>query len=943
MDDNFRNQGFPRKKFLSFLVIIFVIISIPLTILTASQKELRDSRGRANLATDINTQTKELFSASIDSDKIIISQNRKEQMISLAKSNPDEFLLNALTTDMRNNLPIPAQENVEKFVEINGQLLENEVEESANLENKPGFLILQETDNEGNSKKSYEVYLREDQAPEFSGRVKIKGYLIDNVLIPISIDPSPVLGIASTGNLRIAVLMVNFKTDMSDTTKEFSKENLEQIYFSSPNSVANYLKNTSLGNLTASGDINDVYGWMTLRGYTRKQVCDIYEKEERNKGFIKAINQMAKAEAERRGKIFSEYNVIAYVFPAIPDEPANANSSNCHWNAITKGIPGDPIVAPAHFLNGDYDGLNDVNHGALGSLTATKFYSGILTHEVGHSLGLSHAHGLLCGTKQIDKYENCTLYNYGDRFDLIGGAWDYHSHTNAKNKVMQNWIPTPNLKTVTSTGEYTLYSSSRNRSGQTQVIKIPRSTDGGNYYIEYKSKNSGDGGAPSYVYEGAILRLGDVNLPPIRNERGNIQDEWRIKQTYLIDVNKTDSSGRGGLLNPAFKNGMVFNDLRNQIKIKQISNDGDSVKLHITTAPPPCEQANPSLSVTEPALSGSTGETVRYELTIKNNNSLTCASKNFDISGTLPANWQVQFSQSSFYLASNQSIKFYADITSPLNANYLNNPFSVIITATNRNNTSFLKNREIRYNVEPLTPGITNQLTPTLTPVVTNSITNTPTPTKKPTNTPTPTRKSSSTPTPTPRFTSTPTPTLLPTDTILKFTNIKLHGIGKGGDNTNPNITGNNNPVTENRILNVEIYDSAGNLVANPIGTIIYLRDSGDFIGDVKIDSAIQPGNYLIKVKTDKYLRRQFDGIVSINPGSISQVAGLSLVAGDVNNDGQLSTADYDIIADCYSDLAPAKNCNDSKKFSADLSDDGRVDQDDYSLFLRELSVQSGQ
>ena len=68
------------------------------------------------------------------------------------------------------------------------------------------------------------------------------------------------------------------------------------------------------------------------------------------------------------------------------------------------------------------------------------------------------------------------------------------------------------------------------------------------------------------------------------------------------------------------------------------------------------------------------------------------------------------------------------------------------------------------------------------------------------------------------------------------------------------------------------------------------------------------------------------------------------LITGDVNNDNLLSILDYNQILDCFSELTPARNCAETtKKQMTDVTDDGSVNQFDYNLFLRELSVQSGQ
>lgn len=61
------------------------------------------------------------------------------------------------------------------------------------------------------------------------------------------------------------------------------------------------------------------------------------------------------------------------------------------------------------------------------------------------------------------------------------------------------------------------------------------------------------------------------------------------------------------------------------------------------------------------------------------------------------------------------------------------------------------------------------------------------------------------------------------------------------------------------------------------------------------------------------------------------------------NGDNSLDILDYDIIADCYSDLAPARNCSDqAKKTSADLNDDGSVNGIDSNLLVRNVPVRSG-
>lgn len=241
--------------------------------------------------------------------------------------------------------------------------------------------------------------------------------------------------------------------------------------------------------------------------------------------------------------------------------------------------------------------------------------------------------------------------------------------------------------------------------------------------------------------------------------------------------------------------------------------------------------------------------------------------------------------------------------------------------------------------------------TPTFTPVPTN----TPTPSPKPTSTPTPTITPTITPTPSPKPTSTPspTPTNAPTPiptlgtTTLFFEGLKLHGLGKGGDSPNPNSNGTLNPLRTTRELTVELYDNSNTLINSSKGYIKYtVPTEGVFNGAVDLPNTIQDGDYFITVRSPYYLGKRLQGFTKITKGQAITINNSSavLVAGDVNQDNRLSVLDYDIIMECYSDLQAAKpTCTAEKKLAADISDDGKVNQDDYNLFIRELSIQKGE
>ncbi len=229
--------------------------------------------------------------------------------------------------------------------------------------------------------------------------------------------------------------------------------------------------------------------------------------------------------------------------------------------------------------------------------------------------------------------------------------------------------------------------------------------------------------------------------------------------------------------------------------------------------------------------------------------------------------------------------------------------------------------------------------------------TSTPTPT--PTSTPTPTPTSTPTPTPT----STPTPTPVPNSTKLTF-DVFLHGIGNSGDNANPDqfSLSNKNPRTKIRNVDVQILNSSSNIVATSSGTIRYASESGSFKGTVDFGLRVPAtAAYNIKLKEKTHLRRLVPGIQTITTGQTNIVQQITLIAGDVIGDlnssdasirqsyNTLNILDYNMLMNCYSDFAPAISCTPAQKLLTDLNDNGTVNQFDYNLFLREITVQNGQ
>ncbi len=214
----------------------------------------------------------------------------------------------------------------------------------------------------------------------------------------------------------------------------------------------------------------------------------------------------------------------------------------------------------------------------------------------------------------------------------------------------------------------------------------------------------------------------------------------------------------------------------------------------------------------------------------------------------------------------------------------------------------------------------------------------TPTPTRVPTATPLPTRIPTPTMTPTPLPTETP----IPQATLIDLS-IALHGIGNSGDNANPTASdfSNKNPLHQDHEVSVDIYNDQNVLVLSKTGIVVYDGYQGTYRGT--IDLGILPNNvYSIRVKEQNHLRKLIPGFQLLDPAQTNVMPEVDLTAGDTNNDNVLNILDYNMLVGCYSDLLPATNCDATRKTNTDLNDDGSVNQFDYNLFMREITVQAG-
>src|SRR5690349_3045417 len=202
-------------------------------------------------------------------------------------------------------------------------------------------------------------------------------------------------GAASAGgqpaSMKLAVIAVNF-TD--DHTQQYTTAQLRSFVFTGTKSAAKYWNESTGGRVSITGD---VFGWYTVDWRTA-DACNQ----------IVTLIDKAKARATAAGANLSAYDHFMVWTPW---------SETCgEWSGVSE--------------------MGNTNAGTQGTRTwikAPPYWVGLEwawpAHELGHNMYLNHSSKLWCGaaTLELEPFTNCRhdVQNdeYGDPFDVMGGAW----------------------------------------------------------------------------------------------------------------------------------------------------------------------------------------------------------------------------------------------------------------------------------------------------------------------------------------------------------------------------------------------------------------------------------------------------------------------------------------------------------------------------------------
>lgn len=481
-------------------------------------------------------------------------------------------------------------------------------------------------------------------------KVRVKGSLSNNVLALDSSTSYQVLALATSntfGDQKTAVLLVNFQDNQ---TQPYTVSQANTIVFGDSN---NFFKENSSQQTWLSGN---VFGWLTL---PINQSC--------NPDIVAAY---AIQTATAAGIDLAQYPRRIYVMP---------KNSACTWSGVGS-VGGSPSSS---WLNG-------------------ALYRKVVTHEMGHNLGLWHSHSLDCGAATLGS--SCNRSEYGDGFDTMGGGV---VHYNAFQKERLGWLnynQSPAIATVES-GSTTVtlapYAAAGSGIKALKVLKGVDATTGQKswYYVEFRQPLGFDSDISRFPWavNGVLVRTGTDNS-------GDTSD--------LLDLTP-NSSATDDISDSPLTVGKTFTDSGSGVSISLLSASSSGATVSVATGgqtpvQPVCTRGNPSVVLTpgqSPSLAA--GSAASFSLSVTNTDSSTCSSSQFSLAATVPAGWSSSLPLSTLTLAPGASTSATLSVSSATTAAAGSYGFSVL--AANVGSSSYRATASATYVVASGTTSTINK------------------------------------------------------------------------------------------------------------------------------------------------------------------------------------------------------------------------------------------
>jgi hypothetical protein len=534
--------------------------------------------------------------AQLERDLLAAASIREQELAALVESDPASVLRVAVSDRVRAALPATVKAHVEEQIDIEGDL------EILHEDNATGGRYHYNLSTASHGRLT--LHFAAD-APDLStgARVRARGIRVQQTLaLDSGASVQALMSVAPNtfGEQRTLVILVNF-TDK--VTQPYTVSQARDVVF---NTTSGWDMENSYGQTWLTGD---VVGWYTIP--QSSTVCDYYQ-----------LAGYAKQAATAAGIPVSNYRRFVYGFP----------SNACTWWGLGT-VGGNPSQA---WIKG-------------------TFSLGVVGHEMGHNFGLYHSHSMDCGASVYAT--TCTVSEYGDTMDIMGGASS--AHTNAYQKERLGWLnygASPPLTTVTASGTYDLGPYEQAGSAP-KALKILKSTDPTTgrqtfYYVEYRQPLGFDSylSTNTNVRNGVIVHLATVGSGDT---------------SMLLDFTPETSSWQ----DPALGVGWSYTDTDAGVTFTPISVSAAGAQVSVLIGSQTCVRGAPLVALspgTSPWMGA--GGTATYTVSVTNRDNTACLPAGFTLTATAPEGWYVSQSASVLTVSPGATVSATATITSPVSA-----------------------------------------------------------------------------------------------------------------------------------------------------------------------------------------------------------------------------------------------------------------------------------
>lgn len=567
-----------------------------------------------------NLVSKSLDKDSTESELLNVAQARQKELLHTLKDSPSEVLRLGLSTESREVLPDSVRPFVEKNAQLDGELTVFAVD---GKEHRIEYALIEKSGAKhtlhlsrppvkelktGQKIRASGLELTEKSATETEQKHLVVDPLDAGILMLASSNGPSVGSIPGKlgntyGEQKSLVIRVNFSN--APTAQPLSASTI-----ASTMSQANiYYKEVSYNKTSLTYTATN---YLTIA--TPNTTCDTV-----------VIGQQAAAAALKAGFNVNNYDRILVAYP---------QNSNCPFTGLAT-LGGIPSYA---FFNGVFD-------------------KNTVVHELGHNLGLYHAHSMSCGTTVLG--DNCEVEEYGNPIDSMG-AGNVVGHFNAYSKDRLGWLEPQNLVTVTDSGTYNLvpYEGTTTSPQALKILKGMNPTTGEKtyYYLEYRQATGQDinslrvSGRVTDNTKGFVIHMGDE----LYGYNNFILD--MTPETYF---NFSDA---------ALGLNKVYNDPAAGLSMTTRSFSSTGASIAITLAPTVCTKNAPEVTTTSNGFSlVDFGSKILFKIKVMNKNSASCPAESVALTTAVPSGFAAQLDQDSVTLVSGQSAEMNLVLTTPAN------------------------------------------------------------------------------------------------------------------------------------------------------------------------------------------------------------------------------------------------------------------------------------